>query len=287
VTTEDWIDFGLLLTLVAPLGAWCGYLGYKLLRRGPGESAPAVEAKKHGIALPILVVVGGYFLFAYAITPILFGLLYSLYFADTSPTIESWVRLSYVNFSYSAAAAFFQLILLFSYLRWRGSSLQSIGFNRPMPRHILNGLIAYGLYFLIYLGVFALIYTFIPAIDLDQEQQLGFAPITGFDRLLTFGALVILPPIAEEIMTRGLLYHSLKARLKKNAAIIATSALFAVAHLQLGSGGPPLWVAAVDTFVLSVVLIRVTDYSRSLWPAIIAHMIKNAVAFVSLFILAR
>lgn len=287
MATQDWIDFGLLMMMVVPFGVLCGWLGYRAWKQAPNEAAPALEAKKWGILIPILIVVGGYVFFAYLLAPILFGLMYSLYFSDTSATIEAWVKLPYVNFAYSALFTSLQLSLMLWYLLRRGSSLRSIGFNRLKSRYLINGVIAYGCYFLLYFGAFALIYTFIPAINLEQEQELGFAPITEFDRLLTFGALVIIPPIAEELMVRGFLYHSLKPRMRKNIAILLTSLLFAAAHLQIGSGSAPLWVAAIDTFILAIVLIKVTDYSKSLWPAIFAHMIKNTVAFVSLFVLSR
>jgi membrane protease YdiL (CAAX protease family) len=61
--------------------------------------------------------------------------------------------------------------------------------------------------------------------------------------------------------------------------------LFAAAHLQWGSGAPLLWVAAIDTFVLSMVLSTLREKTGSLWSAIGLHAIKNGVAFTLLFVL--
>jgi membrane protease YdiL (CAAX protease family) len=61
--------------------------------------------------------------------------------------------------------------------------------------------------------------------------------------------------------------------------------LFAVAHLQFGSGAPLLWIAAIDTFVLSLFLIYLKDKTDSLWAPILLHMLKNFIAFMALFVL--
>ena len=67
-------------------------------------------------------------------------------------------------------------------------------------------------------------------------------------------------------------------------AAIITSLMFAVGHLQFGSGAPLLWVAALDTFVLSLVLCYIREKTDSLWPGIFIHAIKNALAFSVLFL---
>ncbi len=103
--------------------------------------------------------------------------------------------------------------------------------------------------------------------------------------ILTFISLVILPPLAEEIMVRGFLYSSLKKAMPVAWAVIATSAIFAAAHLPEGGAAGPLYIAALDTFVLSLVLIYLREKTGSLWSSITLHMIKNGVAFVALFIL--
>jgi len=52
-----------------------------------------------------------------------------------------------------------------------------------------------------------------------------------------------------------------------------------------GSGEPLLWIAALDTFILSFVLIYLKEKTGSLWPPIGLHMLKNSLAFISIFIL--
>ncbi|HVX57224.1 MAG TPA: CPBP family intramembrane glutamic endopeptidase, partial [Candidatus Saccharimonadales bacterium] len=108
----------------------------------------------------------------------------------------------------------------------------------------------------------------------------GALPMT-----LTFISLVVLPPLAEEIMVRGFLYSSLKKALPTIWAVLITSGLFAAAHLPEGGASGPLYIGAIDTFVLSLVLIYLREQTGNLWASITLHACKNGFAFVTLFVL--
>jgi membrane protease YdiL (CAAX protease family) len=127
---------------------------------------------------------------------------------------------------------------------------------------------------------------FIPSFNVNEQQQIGFSNVHGgLPLLMTFVSLVILPPLAEEIMVRGFLYSTLKKAMPALAAVILTSALFASAHLPEGGDAGPLYIAALDTFVLSLVLIYLREKTGSLWASITLHAAKNGIAFVALFAL--
>jgi membrane protease YdiL (CAAX protease family) len=140
------------------------------------------------------------------------------------------------------------------------------------------------LYYISYLVIVSVAGALVPALNVDQAQELGFNPIGTGELILTFISLVILPPIVEETLMRGFLYTSLKKRLTKVNAALITSVIFAAAHLQFGSGAPLLWVAAIDTFVLSLFLVYLREKTGSLWASMTLHALKNGVAFASLFI---
>ena len=55
--------------------------------------------------------------------------------------------------------------------------------------------------------------------------------------------------------------------------------------MEFGSGQPLLWVAALDTFTLSMVLCYLRQETDSLWPGILLHALKNCIAFITLFVL--
>ena len=141
-------------------------------------------------------------------------------------------------------------------------------------------------YYVLYLLTVGLVSHFVPSLNVNQHQDIGFTNVHGFAPLLfTFISLVILPPITEEIMVRGFLYSSLKKGMPTIAAVIVTSAIFASAHLPEGGAAGPLYIAALDTFVLSLVLIFLREKTGSLWASITLHAFKNGVAFVALFVL--
>lgn len=117
----------------------------------------------------------------------------------------------------------------------------------------------------------------IPAFNPMQAQQVGFQMISQrHELILAFITLVMVAPFCEELLFRGFLYGKLKKHTKRWIAIIITSVLFGAAHMQ--------WNVSIDTFVLSVFLCLVRDMTKSLWPSIIIHMIKNGIAFYLLFI---
>ena len=68
-------------------------------------------------------------------------------------------------------------------------------------------------------------------------------------------------------------------------AIIITSLIFASPHLLESGSGGLLWIAGIDTFVLSLVLCWVREKTGRLYAGMGIHALKNTVAFISLFLL--
>ncbi len=170
-------------------------------------------------------------------------------------------------------------------MKKRKSSFAAIGLNRkPILKDFLYAVLAAVAYFVIYLFILSVITKLIPSLNIEQKQELGFDNVAKYQLPLVFLSLVILPPIIEEITARGLLYSGLRNKYKIPQAALLTSFLFAIAHLQAGSGNPLLWVAAIDTFILSFVLIYVKEKTGSLWSSIALHGIKNLIAFMSIYV---
>lgn len=78
-------------------------------------------------------------------------------------------------------------------------------------------------------------------------------------------------PVAEEAFFRGLVLQGLVPRLGRGWALFLSSAAFGLWH-----GHPGLMV---PTFVAGLLLGAVTLATRSLWPAVGAHMLENALAY--------
>jgi len=134
----------------------------------------------------------------------------------------------------------------------------------------------YGWYFF---GTFAaaLILSAFGVINVDQQQELGIAvPGAAPALLAVFILLVVLPPIAEEILFRGFLYNRLVKYSGVGWAYVLTSLLFGIAHLEFGNMN---WIAAVDTFIFSLFLIYISQKHQSIYSAMLLHALKNSIAF--------
>ncbi len=225
----------------------------------------------------------------YYASQILAGVLLSVY-----PGLRHWTDSQAIAWLNDSVGAQFVFILLaealsigaiYLFLRHYKLGFASIGLKKPRWKDLFNGLLAVPVYFVFYLITVAIVTHFVPSLDINQEQQIGFDNVTGtLPLVLTFISLVILPPLAEEIMVRGFLYSTLKKAMPLIAAVVVTSALFAGAHLPEGGAAGPLYIAALDTFVLSLVLIYLREKTGSLWSSITLHAVKNGVAFLALFV---
>lgn len=106
----------------------------------------------------------------------------------------------------------------------------------------------------------------------EQTQDVGFAYfITTADRFFAMFAIVLIAPIAEEIIMRGWLYGKLRSRTGILVALIITSLVFAILHGQ--------WNVAVVTFALSAVLCGLREITGTIWSGIILHILVNGIAF--------
>lgn len=170
------------------------------------------------------------------------------------------------------------LVLLI--LRNRKLGLASIGLGRkPKWPDLFRGLIGFGIFYVLLIAASIILSLIFPNFD-KGTQDVGFNNLNGtVANLIAFVALVILPPLGEEPLVRGYLYSGLRSRLKFMPALIITSLLFGAAHLQTGAGTELLWAAAVNTFVLSAVLVVLREKSGALYAGMLVHMLNNAIAF--------
>ncbi len=126
--------------------------------------------------------------------------------------------------------------------------------------------------------VFTSIFSIFPWFDVNQAQNVGFNTLhLGLDRAVAFIALVVIAPIAEEIIFRGWLYGKLRAKLAAPMAIFIVSLTFGLAHGQ--------WNVGVNVFAMSIILCLLRETTGTVYCGIIMHMIKNGLAFYLLYIL--
>jgi membrane protease YdiL (CAAX protease family) len=240
--------------------------------------------------LPIVVILGAFLIFLVAqYTSVLILSFYALFRGWDTARANYWLNNSITaQFLFVLMAEAFTVGLVYLVLRYLKHSLYDIGLKKP--RFIDGGfaILAYPVYLISFLVLLGIATHLFPGINVNEAQQIGFNSVHGTYQLtLTFISLVILPPIAEEILFRGFLFEGLKKAMPVIWAALITSVIFASAHLPEGGAEGPFWVGAIDTFTLSLVLVFLKQKTKSLWPSIFLHAIKNAVAFVTLFVLAN
>ena len=94
--------------------------------------------------------------------------------------------------------------------------------------------------------------------------------------LLTVGIIV---PFAEEFLFRGVLYSTLNKRISIKWTIIIQGVLFGIYHGNLIQG-------AYAT-LLGILFGYVTYKTKSLWPAVIMHMVNNTIATIIPYIVSE
>ena len=82
-----------------------------------------------------------------------------------------------------------------------------------------------------------------------------------------FIVAVVFAPLVEEIFFRGFLFQGFRERYGWVKAMLLSSAIFAIAHLDL--------VVLIPTFILGNVLGYVYHRSNSVWPGVILHFLVN------------
>lgn len=215
---------------------------------------------------------------------ILLGLVLG-YLGMSSGAIHDWMNTIHGQFIFTAAAEIVMFCLIIFFVRQSGSKLLSIGLNRFQLRYILYVLIGTVAYFLLYFVVVSIVSALVPSVNLEQEQDIGFKNPSGIAEIvMVFVSLVVLPPIAEETVFRGFMFTGLRTKLSWLVSALIASVFFAIGHLQIGQGTPLLWVAGIDTFILSMVLCYIRERTGSIWPTIGIHMVKNLVAFSFLYL---
>ena len=142
--------------------------------------------------------------------------------------------------------------------------------------------------FLVYLLLAAgltAVFSLFPWFNASEAQDVGFSVyISGIDRAIAFLVLVVVAPIAEEIIFRGWLYDKLRGKFLEQysnvvsivLSIFLVSLLFGMIHMQ--------WNVGVNVFAMSIVLCSLREITGTIYAGILMHMLKNGVAFYLLYV---
>lgn len=153
---------------------------------------------------------------------------------------------------------------------------EELGVNK-WPTFVDLGLapIGYVVYIILARGLTSIM-ELLPWFDSGEAQDVGFSYLGGFgDKIIAFIALVLIAPIAEELIMRGWLYGKIRNKLKMLPAMLLVSVVFGLLHGQ--------WNVAVTTFAMSIILCSMREMTGSIWSGMLLHMLSNGIAFYLLY----
>ena len=132
---------------------------------------------------------------------------------------------------------------------------------------------------MIFAGILLEILPNILNFDKSQVQDLTFergGMLYSWQFLLAFISVVVIAPVFEELIFRGIIYSQLR-KVNVWLAIFITSLLFGIVHLQMNVG--------VTVFAMSIVMCLIREkFTKTIWSGIVVHMLKNGIAFVILYV---
>jgi membrane protease YdiL (CAAX protease family) len=197
-----------------------------------------------------------------------------------------WVALSVVEVALAAVAVAFDLAvptlvilgLMGVSLAWRHENFRSLGLARSANRARMAlqvlGLVV--VWTVLQLGLFMPVITHLTG----QQQDLGdFEDLEGNLTLLAVFLLLTwtIAAFGEELAYRGYVLTRTADFAGLAAAVLASSALFGLAHTEQGVVG--VIVTFLDAVFFSVLRLRY----RTLWAAILAHGFNNTIGLVALY----
>lgn len=156
--------------------------------------------------------------------------------------------------------------LLYAFFKVRGRSFR-------METHLLRFRVNRTIWLPVILGLclpiaITLLMMFIPfpqtIIDFYNENV---STLSTANPVLDFLSTVIVAPIIEEILNRGIVLSRLRTAMPLWLAVVLCSLLFGVEHFDVYQG--------IYTFLISLVMCLVTIKFDSIYPSMIVHMLFN------------
>lgn len=110
--------------------------------------------------------------------------------------------------------------------------------------------------------------------DMEEGQMVLIEQVLmqDFSLLFTISMLALTPAICEEILFRGFVQRQAERRLGAWGGILFSGIIFGFYHLRL--------TQAIPLSLLGIFMAWLTWRTRSLWPAIIVHLLNNTFAAV-------
>lgn len=111
-----------------------------------------------------------------------------------------------------------------------------------------------------------------PLLELFPDAFLKMIDKMGMHGGWSILMLVVLAPVMEEVLFRGILLESVRSKHSAGRAIVVSALMFGVIHF--------IPQQVVNAFAIGLILGYIYVRTESLWPVIVIHALNNAMAYV-------
>ncbi len=238
------------------------------------------------VAIGLILWVVAAFLAAQVLVGVLYNVL-AVYVPGVTSLNEAVVVTIFAAAAYALSVAL--VVGVPFVLMKRRTSLKLLGIDRlPTWGDIGMSLLSILPYFLFSAVLAIVVGALWSGFNPNQPQSLPFSNLAlRYEYVVAFITLVVLAPLAEELLFRGYLQGKVRSQLNKWLSVLLVAVVFGSLHLigDISDNGVVLqWSAGLDTFALGVVLGILREFTGSIWAGVLLHMMKNSLAFYFLFI---
>ncbi|MCY6960070.1 CPBP family intramembrane glutamic endopeptidase [Clostridium brassicae] len=113
--------------------------------------------------------------------------------------------------------------------------------------------------------------TFVNKLDVNPLVEKAFEDLAS-TRSVFFISVCIVAPIFEEVLFRGIILNGMAKALNEKVAIVISSFLFALMHMNLVQG--------INAFLLGAILGIIYLKTKSIYLSIFAHLINNTLGIL-------
>ena len=167
------------------------------------------------------------------------------------------------------------LAFLWRFVREHGVGWSGLfGFANDRKRAMASGILVAIIFLPVGLGLKQLTSLVLAGFGIDAKEQTAVEMLSRagpIELAALFVAAVVLAPLAEEFLFRGVLYPVIKQAGYPKLALWVTSVLFAVIHVNL--------VTLLPLLVLAIVLVQLYEQTDNLLAPIMAHTTFNVLNF--------
>ena len=199
----------------------------------------------------------------YILLQIVLILVYASFYAGRGSSEEALSKVNSSIFIITLLASFISLGIYILMLRKKEENFwKRCKFKRITSRDIVNVIIA-----TIALSFISSGFIYVTQNIFKDYKQVSQTMSTGFNSVFGIIIIIILIPIFEELLFRGMIFNELRKNLNVPAAIVIQALIFGIAHGNIAQGSYAFLMGLVAGFIYVC--------TKSIWSNIILHIFFN------------